>query len=110
MKKIIIALLIGTPFLVMSQEESIYIPSDPNATFTVLDKGTKGSLKTIVTKRDGKLGVTYSNRAFDCENRQFMYLGSGESLDEMRASKQDNKLSPIFENSIADYIGREACK
>lgn len=38
-----------------------------------------------------------------------MYLGSGETLGEMRSSKPDDHLSPIVDGSIADYVGNEAC-
>ncbi|MGC0858433.1 hypothetical protein WKG86_05425 [Pantoea agglomerans] len=87
----------------------LHVPSDPNATYTILDVGSKGNLATIVTKREGKSGTTYSQRAYDCSAQKVMYLGSGETLEQMKASKPDDHISDIFEGSIADYIGKEAC-
>ncbi|MCG7388292.1 hypothetical protein [Pantoea sp. ACRSB] len=87
----------------------LYVPSDLNATYTVLEIGTKGNLATIITKRDGKSGTTYSQRAYDCSAKKVMYLGSGETLEDMHSSKPDDHLSPIVGGSIADYVGSEAC-
>lgn len=88
---------------------NINVPSDPKGVFTVLDIGKKGDLVTITTKRVGSSGTAYSQRAYDCNMRKVMYLGSGETLEQMKSSKPDDHLSPIFEGSIADYVGREAC-
>ncbi|MGC0990084.1 hypothetical protein WKH43_13520 [Pantoea agglomerans] len=87
----------------------LHVPSDPNASYTVLEIGSKGNLATIITKREGKSGTTYSQRAYDCSAKKVMYLGSGENLAEMRSSKPDDHLSPIVDGSIADYVGNEAC-
>ncbi|EID64666.1 hypothetical protein ECW26_48270 [Escherichia coli W26] len=38
------------------------------------------------------------------------YLGSGETLEQMKNSKPDPKMGGIVSGSIADYVGREACK
>lgn len=87
----------------------LHVPSDPKASFTVLDIGKKGDLVTITTKRVGSSGTSYSQRAYDCKMRHVMYLGSGETLEQMKSSKPDDHMSSIFEGSIADYVGREAC-
>ncbi|WP_200784207.1 hypothetical protein [Klebsiella quasipneumoniae] len=89
---------------------NLHVPSDPKAKYTVLETGTSGDLKTIVTKREGKAGISYSQRAYDCQHRLVKYLGSGESIEQMKSSKPDEKLAPITEESIAWYVGQEACK
>lgn len=111
MKKLILGALVIFSFTAEASKPpyTLHVPSDPNATFTVLAIGSKGDLATIITKRDGKSGTTYSQRAYDCRAKRVMYLGSGDSLEEMRSSKPDEHLSPIVDGSIADYVGNEAC-
>lgn len=110
MKKLVllasIAILIGAN----KAPYNLHVPSDPNAVYTVLNTGIKGNLVTITTKRVGSSGTTYSQRAYDCSLGKVMYLGSGETIEQMKSSKPDDHLSPIFEGSIADYVGAEACK
>lgn len=101
--------LLFTPFL-NAEEYKITIPSDSKAEYTVLSKGTQGDLKTIVTKRSGSSGVSYSERAYDCNNHTVKYLGSGDTLEQMKASGADKNMGEIFTGSIADFVGREACK
>ncbi|MDU5747883.1 MAG: hypothetical protein E6Z79_01120 [Haemophilus parainfluenzae] len=110
MKKAVLLVVLFASAGASSAPYNLYVPSDANATYTVIDKGSKGELKTIITKREGKAGITYSQRAYDCEMRQVMYLGSGETIEQMRSSKADERLSPINEKSIAWYVGQEACQ
>ncbi|WP_095922482.1 hypothetical protein [Rahnella victoriana] len=110
MKKALFLCLLGFSVGASSAPHNLQIPSDPNATYTVIDTGKQGDLVTITTKREGKSGVSFSKRAYDCGLWQVMYLGTGESLEEMKSSKPDDHLSPIFEGSIADYVGAAACK
>lgn len=90
------------------------VPSDPGATFVVLEmkNGTAdGRLREIVTKRIGRAGhVSYSRRLYDCHYSQVKYLGSGGTYEQMAAGKPDPNMSGITSGSIADYVGREACK
>ncbi|WET17007.1 hypothetical protein P2W49_11790 [Yersinia intermedia] len=106
---LLIPIMLFSPFL-NAAEYKITIPSDSKAEYTVLSKGSLGNLKTIVTKRAGSSGVSYSERAYDCNNRTVKYLGSGDTLDQMKESVADKKMSEIFTESIADFVGREACK
>ncbi|MHC6758252.1 hypothetical protein [Yersinia ruckeri] len=107
--KILIPALFFSPFL-NAAEYKINIPSDSKAEYVVLNKGNLGDLKTIVTKRSGSSGISYSERAYDCNNRTVKYLGSGETLEQMKASSEDKNMSDIFSGSIADFVGQEACK
>ncbi|MFY7398654.1 hypothetical protein, partial [Enterobacter cloacae complex sp. IR53030] len=97
-------------FSVLAASYQIQVPTDSKATYTVLDKGSQGPLRTITTKREGSSGVTFSQRIYNCEANEVKYLGSGESLEEMKNSKADPSMSPIVSDSIAYYLGREACK
>ncbi|HHL2558208.1 TPA: hypothetical protein ACQ31I_000032 [Yersinia enterocolitica] len=107
--KLLIPAMLFTPYL-NAAEYKISISSDPKAEYTVLSKGNFGDLKTIVTKRSGSSGVSYSERAYDCNNRTVKYLGSGETMEQMKASSADKNMSEIFTGSIADFVGQEACK
>jgi hypothetical protein len=86
------------------------VPSDAKASFDVLEKGALGEWRTIITKRTGPSGTTYSQRAYDCRANTVKYLGSGESLGAMKASKPDPNLAPIVPGSIAYFVGLEACR
>lgn len=91
-------------------EVPLNIPSDPKAEFFVLEKEGSSAERTIVTKRVGSSGSSYSKRLYNCHNNTVKYLGSGDSLSAMAASKPDPNMGPIVRGSIAYYVGREACK
>lgn len=91
-------------------ETPLSVPSDPKAQFFVLEKGGNGVERTIVTKRVGSSGTGYSKRLYNCTNSTVKYLGSGDSLAAMAASKADPNMGPIVNGSIAYYVGVEACK
>ena len=110
MKKIIFIAGLSFATTAIAAPYSINIPTDQNASYTVLDKGDKGSYKTIITKRVGSSGTSYSERAYDCSAWEVKYLGTGDSIEAMNASGEDPNMSPIVDRSIAYYIGREACK
>lgn len=110
MKKILTLSLLIFSAGASSEPYNLHVPSDPKATYTILDVGKQGGLVTITTKREGASGTTYSKRAYDCKSGKVMYLGSGETIVQMESSKPDDHLSPVFDGSIADYVGGEACK
>lgn len=88
----------------------ILVPSDPNAQFFVLEKSANGSLRTITTKRVSAINTSYSKRAYDCSTSTVKYIGSGNSWDAMNHSIPDSAMGPIVNESIAYYVGLEACK
>lgn len=93
-----------------TEGKQLDVPSDPNAQFYVLDKAKKNGQSVIITKRVGTSGVSYSSRLYDCSNYMVKYLGTGETRQAMEQSPPDPNMAPIVNDSIADYIGREACK
>lgn len=97
---------------ILAEGRPLVIPPDASATWLVLEKtGAPGDeLHTITTRRIGRSGTTWSKREYDCLRSTVRYLGTGNSLDAMRASKPDPALAPIVSNSIADHLGREACR
>ncbi|HDI5943942.1 TPA: hypothetical protein POA93_002292 [Escherichia coli] len=109
MKKLALALLTVVSFGGFAAEE-MRIPSDTKATYTILDKDINGSMATIVTKRVGPSGTTFTKRLYDCSSWTVKYLGDGETFEQMKSSKFDSKMANIVEGSIADYVGRKACQ
>ena len=91
-------------------EKSMTVPTDAKAKYTILETGGKWPNRTIVTKRVGSSGTSYSKRLYNCTNNTVKYLGTGDTLAEMAQSKADPKMAPIVGQSIADYVGRQACK
>lgn len=88
------------------------IESDPSATYYNLELGGSGKLRTIVTKREGKSGTSFAKREVDCAARTFRYLGDGDSLDAMKASKPSKpspSMGPLTERSISSYVADQAC-
>lgn len=94
----------------LAAEKLLTVPSDPKAQFFVLDKIVKGEERTIVTKRVGPSGTSYSKRLYNCTEGTMKYLGTGTSLAEMATSRADINMGPIVQGSIAYYVGVEACK
>jgi len=86
------------------------IPSDPKAQYNVLGKGGTHNNPTLVTKRIGPSGTSYSEWLFDCSASKAKYLGHGDTLEEMQASSPYNsEMGPIVEESITWYAWRHAC-
>lgn len=83
------------------------------AKYFVLEKNlkvnTNKNLRSIVTKRVGSSGTTYSKRLYDCKNNTVKYLGTGDSIDAMNKSKEDTNMSPIVTGSIAYEVGLIIC-
>ncbi|WP_020395359.1 hypothetical protein [Thiolinea disciformis] len=90
--------------------QPLAVPSDPNASFYVLDKAKKGEDSVIITKRVGISGISYSSRLYDCAAGTFKYLGTGETRAAMEQSQPDPNMTALTAGSIAYYVGLEACK
>ncbi len=91
-------------------ETSLVVPTDAKAKYTILEIVGKWPNRTIVTKRVGSSGASYSKRLYNCSNNTVKYLGSGDTLANMAHSEPDPKMAPVVLQSIADYVGRQACK
>jgi hypothetical protein len=102
--------LLVTSALAFADERTLAVPTDAKAKYTILAIEGKWPDRTIVTKRDGPSGSGYSKRLYNCSNNTVKYIGSGDSLADMARSKPDPKMGPIVPQSIADYVGRRACK
>ncbi|ELO0974496.1 hypothetical protein ACU4M6_004257 [Raoultella ornithinolytica] len=109
MKKVLFAIIALMSFSAASAT-TVSIPTDSKAIYTIIDKDMNGSMSTITTMREGPSGTSYSKRLYDCTAWTVKYLGDGDTLEQMKASRADESMSPIVDNSIAYYIGQRACK
>jgi hypothetical protein len=111
MQRLVIAIaLLVTSAVARSAETPLTVPTDAKAKYSILEIGGKFPNRTIVTKRVGSSGTGYSKRLYNCSNNTVKYLGTGDTLADMAGSKPDVSMAPIVSMSIADYVGREACK
>ena len=107
---ILVTTLIGTTTFGGAVEKTFIVPTDAKAKYTILDVGGHYPNRTITTKRVGPSGVGYSKRLYNCSENTVKYLGAGDTLADMAHAKADPKMTPIVPESIADYVGRQACK
>ncbi|MBX8528524.1 hypothetical protein K5D32_02555 [Pseudomonas cichorii] len=95
---------------VIAAEAPLNVPSDTKASYFVLERDTKGNERKIITKRVGPSGTSYSQRLVNCPAHTAKYLGDGDTLDAMRASKPDANMGPIVQGSITFYVAEAACR
>lgn len=92
------------------KEIPLSVPSDSKASYFVLEKSCTGAQCTILTKRVGSSGTSYSKRLYDCSANVGRYLATGESLEALKDSPPEPNMSLIVEYSIKYYVGKAACK
>ena len=90
--------------------QSISVPSDSKARYTVVDKTSKGFTRIITVRRDGPSGTSFTKREVDCSRGRSRYLAEGDTMQELRANKQNNTMSYPVEGSISDYVTQAACR
>lgn len=93
----------------VAREYELSVPSDIKARYTVIEKITKGNLRTITTRREGPSGTSFAKREVDCQRRMSRYIGTGDTLPEMKASKPGETMNSPVEGSISYYVTLEAC-
>lgn len=104
-----IALLAGAAHAQVAVGKPYKIESDPSATYYNLEFGGRGTLRTIVTKREGKSGTSYAKREIDCNARTFRYLGEGDTLAEAKRSNGNFPMGHLTDRSISSYVADQAC-
>lgn len=91
--------------------ESIPVPSDPKASYRLLDwsKISNGNLEAT-TRRDGPSGTSYARREIDCDARTFRYLGEGDTLEAAKADGPNpGEMGELTEESISTYVSNFVC-
>ncbi len=92
--------------------EKYRVPADTKAVYEVLSVETRADgLKEIITKRTSPMwGDSFSKRLVDCDAKLAKYLGDGDTLDEMNASKPSPKMRPLVAGSSTHSAYLQACK
>jgi len=117
MKKLLVILigsffiLLNFPILLNAAAISVNVPSDPGVNYAIVVKDYGGGTKSVVTKRDGKSGTSYSIREVNCNSKTSRYMGEGDTLEEAISNLDDTKsVSLVTSGSISYYILKAACK
>ena len=93
----------------MAEEVPIHIKTDLKGEFFIVEKGGTPQRPTLIVKNTGPGFTNYIKREFDCEAHTMRYLGDGESLDAIAASKPELEMREIREGSISDQLARQVC-
>lgn len=101
----------GSSEAVVSEGESISVPSDPGASYRLLkwSRLSNGNLEAI-SRRDGSSGTSFARREIDCDALTFRYLGEGDTLDEALVdSPNPGEMSALTDQSISTYVSKFTC-
>ncbi|RMQ40885.1 hypothetical protein ALQ04_00921 [Pseudomonas cichorii] len=104
----LLALLIPV-FSAHATEKNISVPHDATGSHALVEKSGDSRQRVVVTKREGLLGVIYSKRVYNCENRTVNLVGTGATLEIMEQSQPTSNMGPVIRESTAEYIQAEAC-
>ena len=117
MKKLLVILIgsflivLNFPILLNATAISVNVPSDPGVNYAIVVKDYGRGTKSVVTKRDGKSGTSYSIREVNCNSETSRYMGEGDTLEEAISNLDDTKsMSLVTSGSISYYILKAACK
>ncbi|MCW0398757.1 hypothetical protein NB688_000571 [Xanthomonas sacchari] len=108
--KLIVAAIVVAVGSAAAKPELLHVPSDIKAKYLVLSVEGAWPNRIIVTKRSGPSGTSYSKRLYSCSSKRVKYLGTGDTPGQMQSSKPDPNMTTIVPGSIADYVGRRACR
>lgn len=89
--------------------DRIYVRSDPNAEYFLIERAGPKDKRTATTLRIGKSGAGYSKRLFNCGASLVKYLGTGDTLEQANVLRPDDKFAEIVPGSIADDVRAVAC-
>lgn len=87
----------------------LIVSSDPRADYCEIDRGGTADHPTLTSRRVGPSGTSYSIREFDCTNRTWKYLGTGDTLDEAQSGKGAGWASNLVDGSIEASLFRQTC-
>ncbi len=94
----------------LAAELPVNVPAEPNTQFFIVEKTGSSTERVIIIKCVGPSGTSYAKRLYNCNNNTFKQLGSGSNLTQINESRPEINMRPIPQESIADYLGIEACK
>lgn len=93
-----------------SPVDALELTSDPLAVYHVLElRRRDDKALELVTRREAPSGTLYARRAFDCRAHKTRALGTGTTLERMKASRPPRKWTPLIPDSIAGELATWAC-
>ncbi|MBI6852944.1 hypothetical protein YA0002_09215 [Pseudomonas cichorii] len=92
-----------------ASEKTIVVPSDPTGSHALVEKSGNAGKRVVITKREGFLGVIYSKRVYNCQNRTVNLVGTGATLEILEQSRPVSGMGPIIRDSTSEDIHAEAC-
>ena len=94
----------------IERTEHIIVHSEPSANYYLLNLQTRlDGLIEVVSRREGRSGISYAKRLVDCAGGTALYLGEGDTLEDMQQSKPDTELWELCCGSISAYVAVHAC-
>lgn len=95
----------------LARTEGTSIPlSGESSQYFLLEKSGSSSEPILLIKKQSAIGTQYSKRVFNCVNKTSAYLGVGETMADMAASKADTGMTEIKPGSATWLLMKYACR
>lgn len=97
--------------VVSADKISVYRPSEPQATYTVIGVARTADGKAIAanTRYSPNTGWNYTLRAYACDTGKLLTLGSGDTFEEMQIYRPEPSWGQLVEGSSATQVAEIAC-
>ena len=99
---------------IVANEKPVRVPSDSTAQYSITEAKINGK-RVVISKREGKSGISYTSREIRCSPMGFRYIAEGDTYEEVlkdtkiRINKRE-PFSDVVINSISFFIVRKACR
>ena len=104
--------LASLPSVALAAVIAIKVVSDPSATYHLLRSSrlATGNLQ-VITRRQGRSGISFARREVNCSAMTFRYLGEGDTLAQaLSNSRNQGRMTEAMSTSISGEVSRFACK
>ena len=93
-------------------EVEIFVLGDLSSskTFVLKVVEIESGLVEVISRREGKSGVSYAKRQVDCNKGLYVLTGDADSLDEALNQKFAGEFSELVEGSSSHAISRFVCR
>lgn len=86
----------------------IYLTGETSDFYLIEQTGTEHE-PILLIKKQSVMGSIYSKRIFSCEDKKTAYLGAGETMAELAASKPDREPTDVKPGTAAWQLMKIAC-
>lgn len=86
------------------------VPSDPKADYYLLELLPMGNNLSIVNRREGPSGQSFSKREINCRTTEFRYLGDGNTIKEMNSPYNVKSMRKAIKGNINSNISYDILK